>query len=162
MKSLNSDEEKLIKTLEIEDILLLEAEHKVYTLFNSQELSFSFDILDDINIVVQENFIIFEVQTILKIDNKISQELLLESNAKFASMYLFKNKFDMSENEIEEFAIHFFRFSAVTHTIAYAREYFYNIISKSGYPRLTLPLMKSLVDKDIEDESIKELLQENG
>lgn len=158
MKQLKEGEAEFIKTLEIQDILLISSEHTLHHLFDeSLELSIGFSKVGEINLIVDNDFIVFEVEAAVEIHKKDEEEseddnLLLSSKAKFAAVYSYEpflqEKFGDS---FEDFAMNFFQYGAITHILAYAREYFYSLLGRSGYPRLTLPLVKSLLDKDAED-----------
>jgi len=153
MKSLVSEEKEFIKSLEIHDILLLESDHKVYTLFNNEKLLVDFKKIGELNLVINDDLIVFEIEVELQVLDK-ENNLLIESKAKFASIYLYdKENFENIEIDIKEFSINFFQFSAITHILAFAREHFYSILMKSGYPRITLPLIKSLLDEEAEEEA---------
>ncbi len=157
---LDKEELNFVKSLEILDVLLLKSEHNVFSLFNNDKIIVDFKKMNDLNLVVENDLIIFEIEIMVNIASEKNNDLLLESSAKFASVYAYNNEVfgeDKTIKDIEGFANNFFRFSAITHILAFAREYFYNIISKSGYPRITLPLIKSLIDDAADKAAIKEI-----
>lgn len=165
MQPLKTGESNFIQSLEIQDILMISSEHQVYSLFNEQSLSVEFDKVDDINVVVEKDFVVFEIEALLEVYDKDTKDddngLLVKSKAKYASIYSFNpEQLGMHIEKVDEFAIHFFQYSAIIHVLAYAREYFYSILSRSGYPRLTLPLIKTLVDKDAEEVASKSIQTE--
>lgn len=166
-----NNEINFIKTLEIEDVLLLESNHKIFNLYlknKYQNLSILLE-KDDENskILVDKNFIIFELAASLSISNSndssvnegedAEDELLLKSFAKFAAIYSFENLNELSEDQIEGFAHTFFRFSAVTHMMSYMRTHFYHLVAASGYPRLHIPLIKSSLDEEAENVASDEI-----
>lgn len=160
---LKDGQKEFIQSLEIQDILLIESDHKIYSLYNGQKLSFNFEKVGDLNLIVEKDFVVFEIEAAIQIDDRDTEESLVYSKAKFASIYSFdKDKLVKYVDHIDDFVINFFQFSAITHIIAYAREYFYNIISRSGYPRLTVPLVKSLLDEDAEKAASEKLKQEEN
>jgi len=143
----NELEQNFIKTLTIQDVLLLNSEHNVYDIYSNQEIIIDFQKDSDLNLVIEEDFIVFEVAIKLDIlDKKNDDSLLLSSKAKFAGIYSYEEN-NLEDENIEEFAMTFFRFAAVTHILAFCREYFHTIIIKSGYPRSILPLVNLLEDE---------------
>lgn len=151
MKQHKGGEAIFIKTLQIQDVLLMSSEHKVYSLFVGQNLSLDFDKIGEINLAVADDFIVFEIEASLQIKDNKTDELLLKSTAKFASIYSFDKKtLEKDVDNINDFALNFFQYSAIVHILAYVREYFYTVVGKSGYPRLTIPLIKSRGDEEAE------------
>ncbi|MBU1504346.1 hypothetical protein KKC34_12340 [bacterium] len=155
---------KFIKTLEIEDVLLIESNHKVYEMYiEDTKLDLNIAKPDETNIIVTDEYIVFEISVDIRVsrtDNTLEDDkkiLLLETSAKFGAIYKYQNLDDWSENSIQGFASTFFRFSAVTHILAFAREHFYSQMIKSGYPRLHIPLIKSLLDEDGEAAASQEI-----
>jgi len=154
----DENETKFIKSLEIIDVLLLSSKHDVYSLHNDKELSLNFEKKGDLNLIIKNDMIIFEVVAIVELIDESNNELLLSSEAKFASIYAYDKKvLGLNENEISGLADTFFRYSAITHILSFAREYFSAIIVKSGYPRVILPLIKSALDEEAEEEASKTL-----
>jgi hypothetical protein len=161
MQQLKDGEAGFIKTLEIQDIFLLSSNHKLFHLYSEQKMSINFDKVGDINVTTGENFVVFEIEAIVNIyDNEKQEEddskTLLSSKAKFGAIYSFDPKaLGDSIEHLEDFAIHFFQYGAIAHVLAYAREYFSNIITRSGYPRFVIPLIKTELDKDGEEHALK-------
>lgn len=153
-----------IRTLEIEDVLLIESNHKAHEIYiEGTKLDLNIAKPDETKVMVTDEYIVFEISVdikVSKIDEKLEDDekiLMLETSAKFGAIYLYKNLDDWDENSIRSFAATFFRFSAVTHILAFAREHFYSQMIKSGYPRLHIPLIKSLLDEDGEQAASQEI-----
>jgi len=163
----HSDEDinyDFIRTLEIEDVLLIESNHKAHELYiEGSQLDLNIAKPDETRIIVTGEYIVFEISVNIEVFRKESSVqdeekiLILETSAKFGAIYKYENLDEWDENSIKSFASTFFRFSAVTHILAFAREHFYSQMIKSGYPRLHIPLIKSLLDEDGEQAASKEI-----
>ena len=147
-------ETSFISTLEIHDVLLTEASHKVSKLYEEgSQLTIALA-HDKLGILVTETIVAFEIDFKLKIFNQNDENqenILIDSSAKFGAIYTYENLDGWEEGQVEQFAATFYRFSAITHITAFARQHFYSLITNSGYPRLQLPLIKSLLDKEAEN-----------
>lgn len=150
-----------IRTLEIEDILLIESNHKVHEMYiEGMPLDLHIGKPDETKIFVTEQYVVFEISVDIKVYKQAvdkEKKLILESLAKFGAIYKYENLDDWDDNAIISFAGTFFRFSAITHILAFAREHFFTQMTKSGYPRLHIPLIKSLLDEDGEQAASQEL-----
>jgi len=156
MSQHSATEQDFIKTLVIQDILLMNSEHNVYNLHNNQELVIDFKKESDFGLIVENDFIIFELAIGLDIlDESTPDSLLLSSKAKFAGVYSY-DKNNLSDTDIEKFSKTFFQYAAITHIMAFCREHFSSILVKSGYPRIILPLI-NLLDEDAQKEASKQL-----
>jgi len=149
-------EQDFIKTLVIQDVLLMNSEHNVYDLHNNQELVIDFKKESDFELIIEDDLIVFEVGIGLDIlDKNKDDTILISSKAKFAGVYSY-NKNNLSDIDIENFARNFFQYAAITHIMAFCREYFSSILVKSGYPRIILPLI-NLLDEDAQKAASKDL-----
>ena len=152
-----------IRTLEIEDILLIESSHKTHEMYiEGTPLNLHIGKPDETKIIITGKYVVFEISVEIKvhkenIDEEEEKTLVLESVAKFGAIYQYENLDEWDDNAINDFASTFFRFSAITHILAFAREHFFTQMTKSGYPRLHIPLIKSLLDEDGEQAASQEL-----
>lgn len=162
--AINKQTIDFIKTLEIRDVLLVESEHNVNSLFLDKNTNLGVDLShsEDNEIKVLDGYVIFEMSLSLLIYNNEDRhediEPVLKSAAKFAAIYSYNSEMFNDEDDIEGFAINFFRFSAGTHIIAFARKYFYDMVNNSGYPRVFIPLIKSALDDDAEQAASEHLI----
>ncbi len=156
MSQHSATEQDFIKTLVIQDILLMNSEHNVYNLYNNQELVIDFKKESDFELIIEDDLIVFEVGICLDIlDKNKDDNILISSKAKFAGVYSY-DKNNLSDVDIEEFSKTFFQYAAITHIMAFCREHFSSILLKSGYPRIILPLVNFL-DEDAQKAASKQL-----
>jgi len=156
MSQHSATEQDFIKTLVIQDILLMNSEHNVYNLYNNQELVIDFKKESDFELIIEDDLIVFEVGIGLDISDKNEDDnILIVSKAKFAGVYSY-DKNHLSDVGIEEFSKTFFQYAAITHIMAFCREHFSSMLLKSGYPRIILPLV-NLLDEDAQKAASKQL-----
>jgi len=163
LNNVSTEQLDFIKTLEVEDILLLDSNHTVHKLYQ-EETKLQVNLKqteDDNSITILDDFVIFNMSMQIELyeeNSELNQEnLLLESYAKFGAIYSYENLNGWKEEEIELLSINFFRYSAITHIMAFARQHFYTMTNKSGYPRLQIPLIKSMLDEEAENVASEQL-----
>lgn len=147
--------EKFISKIKLDDIFLVESNSKVLSLAGRAEENLESDIsLGDIDIDIIHNpenkkdfIMICGLGCNFQIKKGETQFLTLF--AKIQAIYRVED-LDLEDSKIKEIATNFTKESAFMHIVSYLRVYILDIVTKSGYPRFTLPLFKQLQDTEFE------------